>query len=365
MRENSTKVFIPAAALVCFGVENSSGALPCDETLQKNNMCDPYTLNFIEAKGEQKKEDFSKKESESLYNRVASKKNQVQTVQTQELQEPQETIVATQTPKEPAKVSKKIVKNAKEVTLPKIQSSEKVATKEKKNVQSYTYVVNKGDTLSKIAKEFNIPIATLSELNNLENKTLVAGQKLKIPQNAKKKLYTKSFYRVSEGDTLESIAKRFNTTVSKLMKYNALNDHTIKVGQKIYLKANKIAKAHKASKVKKVIKLAKTKKAGGLKKLRVTATAYTSHRGQTDKTPFLAAWNNRIRPGMKIIAVSRDLIKKYGLTNGKKVRIQGLPGVYTVKDKMNKRYKKRIDIYMGVNKRKALKWGKKKLVIMF
>jgi 3D (Asp-Asp-Asp) domain-containing protein len=77
----------------------------------------------------------------------------------------------------------------------------------------------------------------------------------------------------------------------------------------------------------------------------------------------LAAWNNRIRPGMKIIAVSRDLIKKYGLGNGKKVRIQGLPGSYTVRDKMNKRYTKRIDIYMGTNRRKALRWGRRRTVI--
>jgi 3D (Asp-Asp-Asp) domain-containing protein len=66
---------------------------------------------------------------------------------------------------------------------------------------------------------------------------------------------------------------------------------------------------------------------------------------------------------MKAIAVSRDLIKKYGLGNGKKVRIQGLPGYYTVRDKMNKRYTKRIDIYMGTNRRKALRWGRKRVMI--
>jgi len=101
----------------------------------------------------------------------------------------------------------------------------------------------------------------------------------------------------------------------------------------------------------------------GKHKLRVHATAYTSHKGQTDKTPFLAAWNNRLRPGMKIIAVSRDLIKKYGLGNGKKVKIEGLPGSYTVRDKMNKRFTKRIDIYMGTNRRKALRWGRRRTVI--
>jgi len=96
--------------------------------------------------------------------------------------------------------------------------------------------------------------------------------------------------------------------------------------------------------------------------LEVTATAYTSHASQTDKTPFLAAWNNRLKPGVKSIAVSRDLLKK-GLRNGSKVKIQGLPGEYLVLDKMHKRWKNKIDIYMGTNYKKAKTWGKQNVVI--
>ncbi len=94
----------------------------------------------------------------------------------------------------------------------------------------------------------------------------------------------------------------------------------------------------------------------------VTATAYTSRSGETDKTPFLAAWNNRLHPKVKSIAVSRDLLKM-GLTNGTYVRIEGLPGRYKVLDKMNKRWKKKIDIYMGTNLKKARRWGKRKVTI--
>jgi len=91
----------------------------------------------------------------------------------------------------------------------------------------------------------------------------------------------------------------------------------------------------------------------------VVATAYTSHRNQTDSTPFVAAWGNRIGPGMRIIAVSRDLIRKHGLKNGTKVRITGLPETYIVRDKMNERFCNKIDIYMGVDKRKAIRWGRR------
>jgi len=99
------------------------------------------------------------------------------------------------------------------------------------------------------------------------------------------------------------------------------------------------------------------------KQLRVTATAYTSHVGQTDSTPNIAAWGDRLKPGMKAIAVSRDLLNVYGLKHKQKVRIKGLQGEYVVLDKMNKRWSKKIDIYMGMDKQKAFKWGRRKVEI--
>lgn len=49
----------------------------------------------------------------------------------------------------------------------------------------------------------------------------------------------------------------------------------------------------------------------------------------------------------KIVAVSRDLLKDY--PNGTKIKISGTDydGIYTVRDKMNKRFKKRIDILIN------------------
>jgi len=102
-----------------------------------------------------------------------------------------------------------------------------------------------------------------------------------------------------------------------------------------------------------------------LNTLRVTATAYTSHVGQTDSTPNIAAWGDRLAPGMKVIAVSRDLLNVYGLKHRQKVRIKGLDGEFLVLDKMNKRWRKKIDIYMGKDKRNAFKWGRRKVEIQW
>ncbi|MDX1803957.1 MAG: hypothetical protein R3292_07725 [Alcanivorax sp.] len=97
----------------------------------------------------------------------------------------------------------------------------------------------------------------------------------------------------------------------------------------------------------------------------VTATAYNSLHGQgAGKDHALAAWGDRLAPGMRAIAVSRDLINK-GLTHNRPVRIEGLPGVWLVKDKMNRRWKKKIDIYMGEDRQAARNWGRRQVIIHF
>ncbi len=94
----------------------------------------------------------------------------------------------------------------------------------------------------------------------------------------------------------------------------------------------------------------------------VTATAYNSVASQTGNQPNLGAWGDRLKPGMRSIAVSRDLIA-LGLGHNAKVRIEGLEGEYLVKDKMNKRWKQKIDIYMGKDVEAAVRWGKKQVRI--
>ena len=96
--------------------------------------------------------------------------------------------------------------------------------------------------------------------------------------------------------------------------------------------------------------------------LKVTATAYNSVPGQTHGNPKKTAWNKKLVPGMKAIAVSHDLIRM-GLSYNVKVRIEGLAGTYVVMDKLPKRWRRRIDIYMGENIKSAKKWGKRKVTI--
>ena len=235
------------------------------------------------------------------------------------------------------------------------------------------YTVKSGDVLSKIALMFGVKTGELMEKNDLKKKDQIKiGQKLKLPfSQGKIDAIAAARYKVKEGETLISIAKKFDLDPKELASYNGIkNTAQITTGKTLKLPLPYVKLAEKRKKEEKLAAKKRKKTYSsklihgfGKRRLRVTATAYSSHGNQTDSTPFLAAWNNRLRPGMKVIAVSRDLLYKYGMKNGTKVRISGLPGIYRVRDKMNKRYKKRIDIYMGLDRRKALRWGRRSVVI--
>lgn len=99
--------------------------------------------------------------------------------------------------------------------------------------------------------------------------------------------------------------------------------------------------------------------------LEVTASAYNSVPWQTtEENPSIAAWGDTLKPGMKCIAVSRDLLQK-GLTHNTMVLLDTFPDTFYVKDKMNRRWRNRIDIYMGTDVKRAREWGKKKLQICY
>ncbi|MEO9076659.1 MAG: hypothetical protein ABI263_05115 [Gelidibacter sp.] len=96
----------------------------------------------------------------------------------------------------------------------------------------------------------------------------------------------------------------------------------------------------------------------------VTASAYNSTVRQTSGNPNITAFGDSLKPGMKYIAVSRDLLRK-GLKHNTPVVIEGFDGVYLVKDKMHFKWRNHIDIYMGEDIEAARKWGRRKVCIEF
>lgn len=91
-----------------------------------------------------------------------------------------------------------------------------------------TYIVQPGDTLYGISKQFGVTVEEIKLENNLTSDTVGVGQVLKIPT-----ILTTSLYVVKKGDTLYSIATRYGTTVNELMKVNNLTSTSLSVGQQL------------------------------------------------------------------------------------------------------------------------------------
>lgn len=107
-----------------------------------------------------------------------------------------------------------------------------------------TYVVQKGDTLYSIANKLGTTVSELKKENNLTSNTLQIGEILRIPT---KEIYEEeeNIYIVKKGDSLYSIANKYNTTVEELKRINNLTSNILSIGQVLKLpsdKANNVEK---------------------------------------------------------------------------------------------------------------------------
>lgn len=110
-----------------------------------------------------------------------------------------------------------------------------ISKTEKPTEQQY-YVVQKNDSLYSIARKFDTTVDELIKLNNLTTTILQIGDKLLIsgsPSNAEKP--TNNTYTVKSGDSLYSIAKRYNTTIDELKRINNLSSNLLSIGQTLLL----------------------------------------------------------------------------------------------------------------------------------
>lgn len=78
-----------------------------------------------------------------------------------------------------------------------------------------TYIIEKGDSLYKIARKYNINPELLSTMNGLdEDDYIYPGQEILIPKSGY------SYYITKDGDTVENVIKTFGTTKEDFAKYN-------------------------------------------------------------------------------------------------------------------------------------------------
>lgn len=94
------------------------------------------------------------------------------------------------------------------------------------------YTVQPGDSLFLIAKRYGLTVEALKQANGLSSDLITVGQVLVIPQQTGGK---PSRYTVQPGDSLYTIATRFNLSVTTLKSINHLNSDIIFPGQVLLL----------------------------------------------------------------------------------------------------------------------------------
>ncbi|MBQ3475618.1 MAG: LysM peptidoglycan-binding domain-containing protein [Bacilli bacterium] len=121
----------------------------------------------------------------------------------------------------------------------------KVPSYESATDTNVTYIVKKGDTLYSIASRFNTTVNSLKELNNLKSDSLSIGQSIIIPETTSvitpsedEIINEGSVYVVEKGDTLYSIAKKFNTTVDKIKNTNSIVNDILTIGMNLLIPTN-------------------------------------------------------------------------------------------------------------------------------
>jgi LysM repeat protein len=84
------------------------------------------------------------------------------------------------------------------------------------------YTVQAADTLFSIAKKFNVSVSQLKSANKLPATTLKTGQVIQIPERR---------HTVAKGETLFGIAKQYGSSVDAVAKLNKLQGNTVEIGQ--------------------------------------------------------------------------------------------------------------------------------------
>lgn len=117
----------------------------------------------------------------------------------------------------------------------------RIPTKEIYEGEENVYTVQKGDTLYSVAMANNTTVDELKKANNLTSNIISTGQLLKIPSA----LLPESTYIVKKGDSLYSIANKYNTTIDELKRINNLTSNILSIGQVLKLPSDKVSDIEK------------------------------------------------------------------------------------------------------------------------
>ena len=103
---------------------------------------------------------------------------------------------------------------------------------------AFFHIVQPGETLFSIAKKYNVQVEGIKSLNNLKSNDIAVGMKLIInpnqpPISPDEEAVVPGYHEVKQGETLYSIARMYNITLLELKALNELESDTIRVGEEL------------------------------------------------------------------------------------------------------------------------------------
>ncbi|SET51730.1 3D (Asp-Asp-Asp) domain-containing protein [Oceanobacillus limi] len=206
------------------------------------------------------------------------------------------------------------------------------------NVSAEEYEVEKGDSLWKIAQEFDTTINEIIEINDLEETVIFPEQKLQIYEE----------YEVRKGDTLYGIGKKYDVSVDELMEWNELSSDLIVIGQVLSIVTTSDEAEIRAASTVSEDGVASNVEPEG-KTISVSATAYTAECDGCSGITYTGINLNENR-NAKVIAVDPSVIPL-----GTEVYVEGYG--YAIAGDIGSAIKgNRIDIHLPT-KKEALEWG--------
>lgn len=123
----------------------------------------------------------------------------------------------------------------------RISTNSTISGNEERGTGDIIYTVKRGNTLSQIARTYNVSIEHIVELNDIQNPNLIyPGEKLRITESNVTNLNpvdnSNNYYIVRSGDTLSGIARRFGISLSQIIQINNIqNPDLIFPGQRILI----------------------------------------------------------------------------------------------------------------------------------
>lgn len=160
--------------------------------------------------------------------------------------------VTTTSLKEANNISSSMIRKGQKLLIPgKIDKKKNIAatvssdtTRERnviasKNQDLEDYTVRQGDTLSEIAERFGTSSDNLIFVNDITGTQLIAGRTIRVPSAGsagKTRSAEESFsYKIQKGDTLYSLARKYDTKVELIKDINGLSSNNLRTGETIVI----------------------------------------------------------------------------------------------------------------------------------